>query len=928
MSHTRPRKLIETVIPLPEINDASAYDKMPGIGPHPKGIHHWWARLPLPCARAILFASVVDDPADVEGFEALPEKEKDRLLAEREKLFDLIRRLLQKKPHEHPEVFEEAREVLRKACGDKMPEVLDPFTGGGSIPLEAQRLGFQAHGRDLNPVPALITKATIDYPARYFGKPAVNPEAKDRRDWKGAQGLADDVRYYGNWMLEKAREMIGHLYPNAEVTAEMAADRPDLETNVGQKLPVIAWIWARTVESPDPAFAGKQVPLVSTYWLSSKKGKEAWLEPVVHADGTWEYRVRMGRPEDPDAIRQGSKAPGRGSNFICLLSGASISGSYIKGEASKDGLGCRLIAVVADGGRKRVYLDSEATGTEEAYSDTELPGEIPKKLTGGTCYAYGLSRWHDLFSPRQLTALTTFSDLVQGAHGQILEESGDEKYAAAVATYLTMAANRCADFNNSICRWASDNQKIMNLFNRQAIPMAWDFSESNILGQGVGSWSVCYGYSAKCIETIAFGDRDPGKVAQQDAARTNWPKHSLIISTDPPYYDNIGYADLSDFFYVWLRRSLREIEPELTRTMLTPKTEELIAIAHRHGGDAKKAKEHFEGGFRSAFSGMKEALDPRFPLTVYYAMKQSEDTDSKGEGSTGWETLLNALIDSGFQITSTWPLRATQQWKMNALNANALASYILLSCRLRPEDAPIAMRRDFLAELRRDLPFALERLQKSNIPPVDLAQAAIGPGMAIYSRYREVQEPDGSRLSVRTVLQLINQALGEVLDGSDSEFDPQTIWAINWFKEFGFEPGESWKADDLCRAKDTAMETLQHTGIIELKRKEVRLLRRDELPPDWDPMDDPVVSIWEATEHLIRRLREGGEDSASELLAQLGTKAEAARDLAYLLFTVCERKGWSKEALAYNSLVISWPSLVEQARTKPRTANVQEEFGL
>ena len=928
MSHTRPRKLIETVIPLPEINDASAYDKMPGIGPHPKGIHHWWARLPLPCARAILFASVVDDPADVENFERLPDGEKDRLLAEREKLFDLIRRLLQKKPHEHPEVFQEARAAMRRACGDKMPEVLDPFTGGGSIPLEAQRLGFQAHGRDLNPVPALITKATIDYPARYFGKPAANPEARDRRDWHGAQGLADDVRYYGNWMLEKAREKIGHLYPDAEVTAEMAAERPDLEDYIGRKLPVIAWIWARTVESPDPAFAGKQVPLVSTYWLSSKKGKEAWLEPVVRSDGSWEYRVRMGVPPDPDAVKRGSKSS-RGANFECLLSGSAINAEHIKREGKSGRIGQSIIAVVADGGRKRIYLGSASAPAplieETPEEDRTALGYDPRNIW---CTQYGLEHVEDLFSPRQLTAVTTFSDLVPKAYERIVEDSGDAGYAAAVATYLAFAVDRCADFNNSLCRWASDNQKIMNLFNRQAIPMVWDFTESNILGKGVGSWSACFSYAVQCLEIIPIAGAVPGIVAQQDAAQTKWNTRSLIISTDPPYYDNIGYADLADFFYVWLRRSLRQIEPELTRTMLTPKTEELIATPYRHGGDGKKAKAHFEGGFKSAFSGMKDALDPRFPLTVYYAMKQSEDVDSKGEGSTGWETLLNALIDSGFQITATWPLRATQQWKMNALNANALASYILLSCRLRPDEAPIAMRRDFLAELRRDLPFALERLQSSNIPPVDLAQAAIGPGMAIFSRFREVQEPDGSKLSVRMALQLINQALGEALDGFDSDYDAVTIWAISWFKEHGFEPGDSGQADDLCRAKDTAMDSLTKAGVIHLKRKEVRLLRRDELPPDWDPMDDPVVSIWEATEHLIRRLRDGGENSAAELLAQLGPKAEAARDLAYLLFTVCERKGWSKEALAYNSLVISWPSLVELAREKPRTANVQGDFGL
>lgn len=928
---TRLRKLIETVIPLPEINDASAYDKMPGIGPHPKGIHHWWARLPLPCARAILFASVVDDPADVADFDSLPEAEQAKLLAEREKLFDLIRRLIDKKPHQHPEVFEEARRVMEKACGGKMPEVLDPFTGGGSIPLEAQRLGFQAHGRDLNPVPALITKATIDYPARFYGQPAVNPEAKGRIDWQGAQGLADDVRYYGNWMLEEARKKIGHLYPDAKVTEAMAADRPDLKAYAGQELPVIAWIWARTVESPDPAFAGKQVPLISTYWLSSKKGKDACLEPVV-SDGEWSYVVRMGKPKDPEAVKKGTKAS-RGANFVCLLSGAAISTKYVKEKANSVGLGQRMIAVVCAGKRSRLYLP--ASTEQSAIAAKAKPEWAPDELVTNPCHdvdrlpMYGMPRWGDAFSPRQLSALTSLSDLIPEMLERLVKDSSNESYANATSTYLAMAIDRSADFNNAFCRWASDNQKLMNLFGKQAIPMVWDFAEANILENVVGGFSTCVDYVAKCLSQVPILPSSPGSVAQQDAAKTEWNRHSLIISTDPPYYDNIGYADLSDFFYVWLRRSLKSIEPDLMRTMLTPKSEELIAMAHRHGGDSQKAKEHFEGGFRSAFTGMKDALDPRFPLTVYYAMKQSEDTTGTGDGATGWETLLNSLIGSGFQITATWPVRAAQNWRMISMGTNALASYIVLACRLRPDSAPLAMRREFLEELRRELPGALAILQHGNIAPVDLAQAAIGPGMAIYSRYREVQEPDGRKLTVRTALQLINQILGETLDEQESDFDSDTRWAVTWFKEHGFEAGPSGVALELAVAKNISLEGLVAGGIVEAKSGKARLLRREELPADWDPATDPRVSIWESTEHLIRRLREGGEASAADLLARLGNRAEAARELAYLLFNVCERKGWSKEALPYNALVIAWPSLVDQARTVevPKSAE-QGEMGI
>lgn len=904
----RPRKLIETVIPLPEINDASAYDKMPGIGPHPKGIHHWWARLPLPCARAILFASVVDDPADVEGFEELPAAEQERLLGEREGLFDLMRRLLAKKPQENAAAFQEAREVIERACDGRLPEVLDPFTGGGSIPLEAQRLGFQAHGRDLNPVPALITKATIDYPARFYGRAAVNPAAKDRQDWHGAQGLADDVRYYGNWMLEQARERIGHLYPDAEVTAEMAAERPDLKGYVGKKLPVIAWIWARTVESPDPAFAGKQVPLISTYWLSSKKGKEAWLEPVVHGD-QWEFRVRSGRPAEDVAVSCGTKS-GRAA-FGCLLSGVAVRGAQIDQQAAESGLSIAPIAVVADGGRRRIYLPSAVC----EYPSIHHPDGVLEQPARGTFAGnaqgrvYGFSSFSRYFAPRQITALTTFSDLVGEAYQRILTGGADPNYAAAVTTYLAFAVNRASDFNNSLCRWASDNQKMMNLFSRQAIPMVWDFGEANILNDVVGGWSTCLGYVATCLEQTPILPSRPGTVAQQDAARTKWNDHSLIISTDPPYYDNIGYADLSDFFYVWLRRSLRTIQPELTRTMLTPKTEELIATPYRHGGDAQKAKAHFENGFRDAFTGMKGALDPRFPLTVYYAMKQSEDTTSGGDGATGWETLLNSLVGSGFQITATWPVRAAQNWRMVSMGTNALASYIVLACRLRPNDAPTAMRRDFLSALRAELPGALRVLQHGNIAPVDLAQATIGPGMAIYSRHARVLEPDGSPLTVREALRLINQVLGEALD--EPEFDPDTRWAVTWFKDHGFDTGPYGKANDLATAKNVAVQGLVDGGILHARGGQVRLLRREELPADWDPATDTRTSIWEATEHLVRALESGGETAAAALLAKLGPAAEAARELAYLLFTVCERQGWNKEALGYNSLVIAWPSLTD-----------------
>ncbi|GHC11991.1 DUF1156 domain-containing protein [Cerasicoccus arenae] len=892
------KKLIETVIPLAEINDASAYDKMPGIGAHPKGIHHWWARLPLPCARAVLFASVVDDPCSIEGFEELPKPEKDKRLAEREYLHNLIIRLLDKKPHERPEVFEEARRVIEQACDGKMPEVLDPFTGGGSIPLEAQRLGFQAHGRDLNPVPALITKATIDYPVRFADHPPVNPDSPKKMKWTRARGLAEDVRYYGNRMLEEARKRIGHLYPKLTLPAEYGGGEAD----------VIAWIWARTVKSPNPAFSKVDVPLISNYVLSSKKGKEAYLEPIIEGDS---YRFEVKQGKAPQGYSDGTKL-GRGANFHCLLSKAPMSPSYIKQEGSAGRMGQRLIAIVADGGRQRVYLPAcpehervAASANPEWYPSQKINYD-PRNIW---VPPYGLNCYGDLFTARQLNALTTLSDLIAITRSNVEYDGGARDYANAIATFLACSVDRVSDFNNSLTGWGASNEKVMHLFGRQAIPMAWDFAEANTLNEVVGGWKPSYEYTAKCIQTCPITPSTPGQVKQQDAADTKWPPQSIIISTDPPYYDNISYADLSDFFYVWLRRSLRDVHPELLSTLLTPKTEELIASPYRHG-DKDKAKEHFESGFRDAFTGMKHALDPRFPLTVYYAMKQTEsDSDVKGGPSgrqSGWETLLESLIQSGFQITATWPVRASQKWRMVGMGTNALASYVVLACRLRPESALTGTRIEFLRELDRELPPALRQLQEEGIPAVDLAQAILGPAMAIYSRYQKIIEADGERMPVSSALDLINQRLGEMLSGIEAELDRASQWAVAWFESFGHAAAEAGEADGLCRSKGVSLEGLRDTGIIHAGGGKVRLLRRDEMSEEWLLAPGGKLTDWGVCQQMIATQEKQGNEGLAKLIKQAGSHAESGRALAYRLYDVCERKGWAKDATPYNVLVTAW----------------------
>jgi len=922
------KKLIEVALPLPEINDASAYDKMPGIGPHPKGIHQWWARLPLPTARAILFASVVDDP------EAHPEKwpTEEAQNTERERLFDILRRMMGKKLHEAPEVYAEAHEEMLKHCDGRLPVVFDPFAGGGSIPLEANRLGFEAHAGDLNPVAVLLNKCNLELAPRWAGQPPVNSGDRGRiggsDSWRGTSGLAADVRYYGGLIRERAEKTIGHLYPKVHMPKEYG----------GGDANVIAWIWARTVASPNPSARGKHVPLISTYWLSSKKGKLAWLDPVVDkAAGTYRFEVRTGVLKDRESISAGTKL-GRGAKFRCLLTDEPLDESHIKTEAKRNRLGYCLLAVVAEVKRGRLYLPAPDTQREAAVVSApegevaELLADDPRNIW---CVGYGLTRFDQLFTPRQLTAMVTLSDLVKEIASEVrrdalaagLSSEDADAYSRTVTTFLALAVDRCSDFNNALCRWSSSNQKVMNLFGRQAIPMVWDFAEANILGESVGAWHTCSEYVADCIEALTAGSSQLGHARQIDAATGANGITNLLVSTDPPYYDNISYAGLSDFFYVWLRRTVGSLYPDLFSTVLVPKMPELTASPERFGGDKDKAKEHFETGFRNAFTALRDKMDPRFPLTVYYAFKQDDEesgtTDGEGDSgvdlTTGWETLLEALIFSGLQITATWPVRASQAWRMVSMGTNALASYIVLACRPRAMDAPQTSSTQFRQELKRTLPAALRHLQQGNIAPVDFAQAAIGPGMAVYSRYSRILESTGTPMPVRVALGLINKTLTEVLSEQEDEFDADTRWAIAWFEQMGFGEGEFGDANTLATAKNTSVAGMVKAGIIVSKAGRVRLLKPEELPKDWDPATDSRLTVWEMTHHLLRvyHYEKAGDVVAANLLRKLGAQADVARDLAYRLFNLCEKKKRSQEAQAYNALVLGWPEIARLSRENP-----------
>ncbi|MYH20764.1 MAG: DUF1156 domain-containing protein [Acidobacteria bacterium] len=952
-------KLIEVALPLDDINRAAAREKSIRHG-HPSTLHLWWARRPLAAARAVLFAQLVDDPSGRP--ELFPtEEEQDQ---ERERLFGILRKLVLWENTTNEEVLgaarAEIRESWRRTCTDnahhpraaelfdpeRLPAFHDPFAGGGAIPLEAQRLGLEAHASDLNPVAVLINKAMIEIPPRFAGRPPVNPETRAHksvagREWRGAAGLADDVRYYGKWMRDEAERRIGHLYPKARITPEMVAERPDLERYEGRELTVIAWLWARTVRSPNPVFSHVDVPLVSTFMLSTKKGKEAYVEPVVEGD-RYRFEVRVGAPPDRAATKAGTKI-GRGASFRCLVSGSPMSPRHIRGEFRAGRAGNRLMAVVLEGNRERVYLRADEEQERLARSATpkwrpeaEMNQRTPNLVSGR---GYGIRYWHELFTSRQLVALTAFSDLVSEAMVRarahagesdlpdddrpLAEDgSGPHAYGEAVATYLGLCMSRFADRNNALCTWdtgptgvrastggSARTASLRGLFSRQAVPMAWDYGEANPFSSSGGGYASALVWARPAVESLTGTER--GRPSLEDAMTLSGSDRRLV-STDPPYYDNVAYADLSDFFYVWLRRSLRAVFPDLFATVAVPKAQELVAAPYRHGG-RKEAERFFLSGMSSALTRLAAQSHPAFPTTIYYAFKQSEKKDDAGVSSTGWETFLDAVTTSGFSVTGTWPMRTELANRMIGSGTNALASSVVLGCRKRLPTAPSTTRRGFLAALHRELPEAIARLQAENIAPVDLAQAAVGPGMAIFTRYSRVLEADDSPMTIRMALALINAELDQILSAQDADYDPWTRFAITWFETRGMDPGPYGDAETLATARGVAVEGVVHAGILKATAGQARLLRRDELDPDWSPETDDRLTVWECAQHVARRDEDGGEMSAAALVARLGDHAVAAHALAYRLYGICDRKKVADEALVWNELVQIWPRLTELA---------------
>ena len=911
------KKLIEVALPLDAINREASREKSIRHG-HPSTLHLWWSRKPLAACRAVLFSSLVDDPSSRPD-EFPTEDDQQR---ERERLFDLIEELVKWENVNNEHILGQARKEILKSTDGNPPPVLDPFCGGGSIPLEAQRLGLEAHASDLNPVAVLITKAMIEIPPRFAGQPPVNPDAQNAlaqgQTWRGATGLAEDVRYYGKWMRDETERRIGHLYPKVTLPQEEG----------GGEATVIAWLWARTVKCPNPA-CGATMPLVNSFWLSKKEHRKAWIEPIINGiDKTVKFEVRTGngRPPNPTQV-------GRGARFQCLVCHQDSPEQHIKSESTSGRMGSQLMAIAAEGKRGRIFFPPLVEHSNIA--DSSKPDWIPdidmnrdtKNLVSGR--GYGFYVWADLFTQRQLLALTTFSDLMTEARKLIEKHAivtGCEKskaYANAITTYLALALDKAAESNTQFCTWSPLSSKlhVVSTFGIQALPMIWDYAEANPFANSAGNFSRMTKLVAKVLERQCSRSSVPGITRQGDASRNLMITFRPVISTDPPYYDNIGYAELSDFFYLWLRRNLKEIYPDLFNLMLVPKTEELVATPYRFGGDKRRAEEHFLTNLRKAFHLMRREGHPDYPMTVYYAFKQSETDKRDGSvTSTGWETMLEGLFDSGFQITGTWPMRTERAGGFRNNERNALASSIVLVCRTRPEGAETTTRRDFMSNLRRELPKALHHLQGGNIAPVDLAQAAIGPGMAVFSRFSNVLEADGNPMRVRTALQIINAELDAYFAEQEGDLDADTRFCTAWFEQHSMGEGAYGEADVLARAKNSSVEGVAESRVLRASAGKVRLLNRDEYPDEWNPTSDGRLNTWKCTQYLIRTLDRSGETEAGRLVNLLGGAAsEAARALAYRLYAICDRKGWAQEAKAYNTLVSSWTHIQAAAAAESGT---------
>ena len=908
---TYKKKLIEVAIPLEAINAASAREKSIRHG-HPSTLHLWWARRPLAACRAVLFAQLVDDPS------SHPDKfpTGEAVESERKRLFQIIEDLVKWENSTNEEILERASAEIRKSCDGEMPPVYDPFSGGCSIPLEAQRLGLPAFGSDLNPVAVLIGKALIEIPFKFLGRKPVNSKGNEKLHYENVQGLAEDVRFYGKRIKEKAKLLVGHLYPQANLPAELGGRRGE----------VIAYLWCRTIPSPNPAFASVDVPLVRTFSLLRKPQKRVWVEPLVDKkNGSYRFVIKRGQGKEPEGTisRNGG---------VCIVSGDAIPLAYIRQQAQAGNMRQKLMAVVVEtpGGRDYIEPDEETEELALSVSPEWRPSvPIPLKHRNFQTPIYGMPTFGDVFTDRQAVAINAFVTVLGELKGEILDdatssfgggagkgliEGGDKAlaYTQAIMIYLAFSVSKATTRNCALAIWEPGMGRLAGAMGRQALPMQWAFAETNPFA---GAGGDIAGTALSVSEVLdALIPSSSGNEFQRNASEKKLMMPAPVISTDPPYYDNIEYAELSDFFYVWLRRSLSEDLSSLFQTIVVPKQEELVASSTRYGG-REQAEKHFLEGMTSAIRNMVKEAREGFPVSIYYAFKQSEINDD-GISSTGWAIFLEAVLGAGFSVVGTWPLR-TEATNALKKGMNALASSVVLICRKRKDNADTITRAEFVRALKCEFPSSLAELQAANIAPADMPQSAIGPGMGIFSRYKAVLEADDTPMIVKTALQLINRELDEYLSDVQGEFEADTRFAITWFEQNGYSSGEFGIANNIAQARGISVDSVKHAGIVESSARKVRILKRGELRYDWEPSIDTHLTIWKCCQYLVRALENEGEGAAALLIKKMGSdKAEAVKDLAYCLYDICSNKRKdAKEATAYNALISVWTDLTSMAAT-------------
>lgn len=895
------RKLIEVALPLEKINEASAREKSIRHG-HPSTLHLWWARRPLATTRAVIWASIVDDPSSHP--ELYPTEESQA--QERERLFRILEDLVIWENSNDPRVIEAAKNELKKATGGDIPALLDPFAGGGAIPLEAQRLGLEAHAHDLNPVAVTINKAMIELPSLFANMPAINPIARNAKidnTWAFTDGLSSDVDYYGNRLREICFSKVGNKYPMVDVPHELG----------GGQATVVAWLWARTCTCINPV-CGKETVLIRNFNISKKKGKEAHVECVL-TDSDIKFIVKPGLTEKEGTICR--------TGATCIHCGATIDLSSIRLQGKEKRIGNRMIAVVAEGDRKKLFITPDKKQVDMALS-VERPvvefGEFAHYPGYINPPAYGFTEIESVYTNRQLNTLVELCNSLTELRVEIQNDIKSiedcdkyngydlQEYQKALVVYLAFLIDQVAGHSSSICSWNAPNTQMRSTFGMTGMSMSWDYAECNVFSHSTGSFNNLLERMVKGFELLGRGVC--GEAKQFDA-QTDTGMRNIIVSTDPPYYNNVPYADFSDYFYVWLRKNIQDIYPELFRTLQVPKIEELVADPYRENRGNSGAKLFFENGMFEAFSQVNKCCNDRYPVTIYYAFKQSEtdktDDNNDIQASTGWEIMLSAIIRAGFSITGTWPVRTEKQGRVVGNNQNALASSIVLVCRKRTSDAPVTTRRNFVNELKRELKPALKKMQSSNIAPVDLAQSAIGPGMGVFSKYSKVLEADGSEMTIRSALKTINQEIDYYFNEQDSDLDSESRFCVDLYTQYAFSEMPFGDANTLAIAKNTSITSMNSRKILYAQKGKVHLIKRDELPSNVNVNE---TGIWLLCQQLTYRMETLGVEGCAKTLAEMfGSNAERARDLAYRLFTIADKKGWAQEAYAYNALVVAWPEI-------------------